>query len=164
MERMSPRTATIDEGDLVFSSDQLRAQLSLQRGAIFNITTISKSVENLRELYGTQGYANFGAIPKLQYDMAHHMINLTIDIDQCHPVIFGKLIMEGVEPRAGVARDLLTSWKNLEGKRYNSGLMKDWLNRNSASWPGSAAPQAYIEPIAASADSPSVLNMLLHFQ
>jgi outer membrane translocation and assembly module TamA len=149
-------------GNSVFSSDQLQAQFVLQHGAIFNATAIGKGLENLKELYGTEGYANFGAIPKLQFDMARHMISLTIDIDEGRPADFGKLLMEGIEPRAGAAEDLLASWKELEGKRYNPHLVKGWLKRNSASWPGAAAEQAYITPF--DSGSPSVFNVLLHFQ
>ena len=72
-------------GDSVFSTDQLRAQFHVEDGAIFNATDIGKGLENLKELYGTEGYANFGAIPKLQYDMAHHIISLTVDIDRGFP-------------------------------------------------------------------------------
>ena len=149
-------------GNSVFSSDQLRGQFPLQDGAIFKATAIGKGLENIKVLYGTEGYANFGAIPKLQFDMGSHTISLVIDIDQGRPATFGKLFMEGIEPRAGAAQDLLASWKVLEGKRYNPHLLEEWLKRNEASWPDAAATQAFMVPIYSG--SPSVFSLLLHFQ
>ncbi|MGA8740602.1 MAG: POTRA domain-containing protein, partial [Terracidiphilus sp.] len=144
-------------GDSVFPSDQLRSQFHVDDGEIFNATEISKGLENLKEFYGAAGYANFGAIPKPIYDNSRHTISLDVDIDRGFLVTFGKLFMEGIEPRAGAAQDLLASWRELEGKRYNPHLIKEWLKRNSASWPGAAADQAYISLIYAG--SPSVSNV-----
>jgi hypothetical protein len=149
-------------GDSVFSTDQLRAQFHVDDGAIFNATEIGKGLENLKELYGTEGYANFGAIPTPQYDKSRHTISLTVDIDQGFQVTFGKLFLDGIEPRAGAAQQLLASWKELEGKRYNPHLIKEWLMRNSALRSDASAEQAHLVPI--DSGSAFVFNMLLHFQ
>jgi len=154
-------TFHVRPGESVFSETQLRAQFPIQSGAIFSAHKIGDGLNNLRDLYGSAGYANFVAIPNLTYDTARHTVTLDIDVDQGLPVSFGKLLMEGVEPRAGIAQQLLTSWKEIEGKRYNPQILKDWLKRNEASWPPEAAAQAYISPFC---DSDSAFNVLLHFQ
>jgi hypothetical protein len=148
-------------GESVFSSTQLRAQFPIQNGALFSASKIADGLNNLRGLYGSAGYANFGAIPKPSYDDARHTFTFDIDIDTGVPVSFGKLLLEGVEPQAGVGQQLLTSWKEIEGKRYNPQLLKDWLKRSEASWPPEAATQAHISAVG---DSYSVFNVLLHFQ
>jgi hypothetical protein len=151
----------VDPGEPAFSSTQLRAQFPIQNGAMFSSQKIADGLNNLRDLYGSAGYANFGAIPKATYDDAHHIFTLNIDVDQGIPVSFGKLLMEGVEPRAGVAQQLLTSWKEIEGKRYNLRLLNGWLKRSEASWPPEAAAQAHISAVG---DTYHVFNVLLHFQ
>ncbi|MGA7245654.1 MAG: POTRA domain-containing protein [Terracidiphilus sp.] len=153
--RLAGITFTLDPGKSVFTAAQLRSQFHLEDGAVFNTTEIGKGLENLKDLYGSAGYANFGAIPKPIYDNSRHTISLAIDIDQGFPVTFGKLFMEGIEPRAGAAQQLLASWKELEGKRYNSQLLREWLKNNSAE-------RIYNQRVA-SAD-PRILNMLVHFQ
>jgi outer membrane translocation and assembly module TamA len=152
---------TGNNGDTLFPSAQLRAQIPLEDGAIFNATTMGKGLENLRNLYADDGYANFGAIPKLQYDDRRQVVRLTIDMDHGSLVSFGKLFLEGVEPRAGVARQLQASWIELEGRCYNPQLLKDWFKENAASWPSDAAAQAHIEYLGG---SPSAFNVMLHFQ
>ena len=144
----------------VFPFARLRSQFHLDDGTIFNASEIARGLNNLRDLYGSAGYVNFGAIPKALYDDARHTISLTIDMDPGRPVDFGKLLMEGIEPRAGVAHELLASWSELKGKRYNSQLLRDWLKRNLASWPPEAASQAYIVPIGG---PPPSFDVLLHF-
>ena len=153
--RLAGVTFTVDSGKPVFTSTQLRSEFHMEDGAIFNATAIGKSLENLKDLYGSAGYPNFGAIPKPIYDNSRHTISLAIDIDQGFPVIFGKLFMEGIEPRAGAAQQLLASWRELEGKRYNSQLLREWLKNNSV--------QAVNSQNVASAD-PAILNVLVDFQ
>lgn len=159
--RLGGITFTAGSGDSIFPSTQLRAQFPLEDGAIFNATAIGKGLEKLKDLYGSAGYANFGAIPKLQYDKTHHIFSLTIDMDQGRVVNFGKLLFEGIEPRAGVAQAMLASWKDLQGKRYNSQLLREWLTNNCAGWPSDTAKQVFTSYVA-SAD-PGTLNVLIHF-
>jgi outer membrane protein assembly factor BamA len=154
-------TFHIRPGGSVFTSTQLRAQFPIQNGAMFSASKMGVGLNNLRKLYLSAGYANFGAIPRLIYDDARHTFTLDVDVDQGFPVDFGRLLMEGLEPRAGVAQQLLISWKEIEGKRYNPQLLKDWLKRSEAPWPPGAAARSYISTVS---DSSSTLNVLLHFQ
>ena len=100
--RLARVTFTV-RGKPVFTATQLRSQLQMEDGAIFNATEIGKSLENLKDLYGSAGYPNFGAIPKPIFDNSSHTISLSVDIDQGFPATFGKLFLDGIEPRAGAA-------------------------------------------------------------
>ena len=93
--------------------------------------------------------------------MTRHIVRLTIDMDQGRAVNFGKLLFEGVEPRAGVAQAMLAAWKGLQGKRYNSQLLREWLKTNSAVWPSDTAKQVFTS-YDASAD-PGTQNVLIQF-
>lgn len=153
--RLGGVTFNDDPGNPVFPYAQLRAQFPLQDGAVFKATVIGGVLENLKDLYGSAGYANLGVIPMLQYDTDSHTVTVTIDIDQGRPVNFGKLLREGTAPRAGAAQQLLASWKELEGKRYNVELLREWLKNNSAE-------QVYTLRVAS--PDPGTLNVLVHFQ
>ena len=153
--RLAGITFTVNPGQPVFTAAQLRSQFHVEDGAVFNATEIGKGLESLKGLYGSAGYPYFGAIPKAVYDNAHHTISLTIDMNRGFAVTFGKLFMEGIEPRAGAAQHLLTSWKELEGKRYNSQLLREWLKNNYA--------EQVNNQNVASAD-PRILNVLVHFR
>lgn len=157
--RLGEITFHVRPGEPVFSSTRLRAQFPIQSGGIFSAQKIADGLNNLRDLYFSTGYPLFSAIPKDIYDNARQTITLDIDIDQGFLVSFGKLTLEGVEPRAGVSGKLLTSWKEIEGKPYNPQLLKDWLKRSEASWPPEAAAHVYIS----GADDPRTIVVLLHF-
>lgn len=159
--RLGGITFHVHPGETAFSFNQLRAQVPIQNGAMFSSSKIRDGLNNLRDLYTSAGYANFGALPKPTYDDARHTFTLDIDVDQGRPISFGKLLMEGIEPRAGVAQQLLTSWKEIEGRRYNAQLLKDWLKRSESSWPPETAAQAHV---SAAGDTSSIFNVLLHFQ
>ena len=150
------------ENAKVFTPNQLRNQFPSKTGEHFNATEIGKGLENLRNLYGSKGYANFVAIPKPQVDEARHIIGLVIDVDEGRPVSFGGLRLEGIEPVAGAGKALLNSWKNMQGTQYNPEALKTWLASETSDWPHEAATQIHIEYIAGS--TPDVAIVLLHLQ
>jgi hypothetical protein len=149
-------------GRNVFTADQLRAQFPLQDGAIFNATDIGKGLENLKDLYGEHGYINFGAIPKPVYDNTLHTVSLIVDMDQGRSFKFGKLLFEGIEPRAGMAQSLLASWQDVEGKLYNPQLLHDWLKSTASDWPLGTLQVAQFQ--VHQDFEHGLVNPVLHFQ
>ena len=146
----------------VFSQEEMRRQFPTKTGEHFNATEVGQGLDNLRNLYAAKGYANFGAIPKPTFDEARHIVSLTVDIDEGLPVHYGRLILDGVEPRAGVGKSLLDAW-NLEGKLYSPQLLQQWLAANTSVWPRDVAAQVDTE-FKANPQDPLVYNVLLHFQ
>jgi outer membrane protein assembly factor BamA len=124
---------------------------------------IGKGLENLRNLYGSKGYANFVAIPKPQIDEARHIIWLVIDVDEGRPVSFGDLRLEGIEPVAGAGKSLLASWKNMQGKQFNPEGLKTWLASEMSDWAHEAVAQVHTGNIAGSPPDVAI-DVLLHFQ
>jgi outer membrane translocation and assembly module TamA len=151
------------EDTKVFTPNQLRSQFPSKTGEHFNATEIGKGLENLRNLYGSKGYANFVAIPKPQIDEARHIIWLVIDVDEGRPVSFGGLRLEGIEPVAGAGKSLLASWKNMQGKQYNPEALKTWLASETSDWPHEEVAQVHTEYIAGSPPDVAI-DVLLHFQ
>jgi hypothetical protein len=118
----------------IFPSATLRNVFQLQKGDLFNAEKFGRGLEDLRELYGTHGYANVVAIPSPLIDESRGMVDLVIDVDEGRPCEFGKLYLEGIEPYPGAAQALMNSWKPLEGERFNSVELRRWFAQNKSSW------------------------------
>jgi outer membrane protein insertion porin family len=123
----------------VFPADRIRPVFQLQPGDLFNPTTFSKGLDNLRHLYATEGYVNCVANPVPQINESHRTIDLVLEIDEGKPYDFGRLLLDGTEPHPGAYKALMDSWQTLQGKRYNPLLLKQWLTANASAWPGAAA-------------------------
>ena len=65
-----------------FPESRLRDLFPIQRGVIFSRETIAGGLENLRRLYGSEGYVNFAAVPNTEFDETQASINLLVDIDE----------------------------------------------------------------------------------
>jgi len=128
-----------------FRPEQLRTGFPIADGSVFNATAIGKGLDNLKNFYQSIGFTNFGAIPKLQCDEAHHLIVLTIDIDEGEQYLFGHLLLDGVEPHPGAAQVLETAWKPLEGEVYNPRVFAQWLGANATFIPNAqTASEKYV--------------------
>jgi len=122
----------------VFPAAQLRDVFSQRNGDLFNATEFSKGLDDLRKLYGTRGYVNMVASPVPSIDESRRIIDLLLEVNEGEAYDFGRLYLEGVEPRPGVGKVLLDSWKPLEGKRYNPVELQHWLLANHFDWKVSA--------------------------
>ena len=141
----------------IFPPEQLRSQFPIKTGSFFNVTSIQYGLEKLKDLYNDKGYINFGAIPKPAVDGTRHIVDLTLDLDEGKPYVFGHLLLAGVEPHAGAGSELVASWSSLQGKTYNPDLLKNWLLAN---WP--AAPQNPYQMLAID-NQPHEVNLRIQF-
>jgi hypothetical protein len=130
----------------VFPVELLRSQFPIADGSVFKATAIGKGLDNLKNLYASQGYINFGAIPKLQYEETQRTIALTVDLDEGARYSFGGLSFDGIEPHAGAGKELLATWGSIEGRPYDYRLLANWLAANARFLPGMEdAPQKAAE-------------------
>jgi len=116
----------------LFPADRLRNLFPIQTGDLFNDTHIGEGLEQLRKLYATEGYVNFVAMPQALVNESRRTIDLLIELDEGEPFDFGQLLLDGTEPHAGAAEELMKSWKALQGKRYNPLLLNRWLAANTS--------------------------------
>ena len=63
-------TITFTGNKQITNVKALRATFPIKDGDWFSATAIGKGLDNLKKAYGSLGYINFGAIPKLDYDDA----------------------------------------------------------------------------------------------
>ena len=105
----------------------LRGTFVVKDGDYFNATAIGKGLDNLKKAYGTLGYINFGAIPKLEYDDQKKTVSMVIDIDEGKPFYVSRIEFQGntITRDRVIRRELMLD----EGSVYNSQLWEYSLLR-----------------------------------
>lgn len=146
-----------------FKKEQLRSQFPLVTGGVFNASAVGIGIEKLKSLYEAQGFADVGAVPSMAVNEAKHVIDVSVEVEEGLPYLFGQLTLDGAEPTPGEDKALQTAWKELEGKRYNPELLKKWLAVNG---PKSAKGAPALHPRAEGiADTEAhLMNVRLIFQ
>lgn len=111
------------QGGTVFDDRTLRAAVPMNDGDLFNVEKVREGIKTLRDLYGSRGYVNFTPVPDTQIDDERQVITVVFDLDEGEQFRFGKLTLEGSEPRPGIGDTLLEAWKPLTGQVYNARLL-----------------------------------------
>jgi outer membrane protein insertion porin family len=121
----------------------LRATFAIKDGDWFNATMIGKGLDNLKKAYGSLGYINFGAIPKLSYDEQKRTVSLDIDIDEGKQFFVSRIEFQGntITRDKVIRRELMLD----EGSIYNSQLWEYSLLRLNQ--------LEYFEPLKVDQDS-----------
>ena len=121
----------------------LRATFPIKDGDWFSATAIGKGLDNLKKAYGSLGYINFGAIPKLSYDEAKKTVSMDIDIDEGKQFFVSRIEFQGntITRDRVIRRELLLD----EGSVYNSQLWEYSLLRLNQ--------LEYFEPLRVDQDS-----------
>jgi outer membrane translocation and assembly module TamA len=127
--------AVIFVGSRAFSQEELANVFEIPVGEEFNLTAVSRGLERLRQLYSTDGYLNFTAVPMFEVDKNGNTAVLRIKLDDGPQFYYGRLFLKGDETRPGEAKALLRAWATLSGKRYNLQLLSKWLDDNAAFLP-----------------------------
>ncbi|MFI5089544.1 MAG: POTRA domain-containing protein [Terriglobales bacterium] len=147
------------KGGTVFPADEMRRMFPMQAGEVFNTEKMREGIQNLRKLYGTQGYINLTPVPVSTSDDSRQTVDVIFDLDEGKLFSFGPLVLDGPEPHAGARKALLESWKKLQGKPFDWDALQQWLRKNRLKWP-SAAPT----PVETSQDQTSqVVTVRLSF-
>lgn len=113
----------------VFPEVQMRDLFPVQRGEIFSREKIAKGLEELRRLYGAQGYINYTGVPSTQFDDDTPTADLTIDVDQGKRFRWGNIRVLGLDSETRTR--LIESLNIKTGDIYNS---ESW-NRLAARFP-----------------------------
>ena len=105
----------------------LRATFPIKDGDWFSATAIGKGLDNLKKAYGSLGYINFGAIPKITYDDQKKTVSMNIDIDEGKQFFVSRIEFQGntITRDNVIRRELMLD----EGSVYNSQLWEYSLLR-----------------------------------
>jgi outer membrane protein insertion porin family len=71
-------------GNTLFNKEVLLRVFGMQQGEVFNGELIRKGFENLKKIYGSQGYINFTPIPRQDIDDEAKLVNVVFDFDEGH--------------------------------------------------------------------------------
>ena len=120
-------TITFTGNKAVSNLRALRATFPIKDGEWFNATDIGKGLDNLKKAYGSLGYINFGAIPRLTYDDQKKTVSMNIDIDEGRQFYVSRIEFQGntITRDRVIRRELLLD----EGSVYNSQLWEYSLLR-----------------------------------
>jgi len=110
-----------------FKREQMRAMFPIAAGDVFNASAINVGIEKLKGLYEAQGFADVGAVPSMAVDDEKHTIDVSVEVEEGYPYVFGQLTIDGPEPVAGTSRTLLAAWAQIAGKRYDPATLQKWL-------------------------------------
>jgi len=101
-----------------FSEQRLRDLFPIRHGEIFGREKIADGLENLRRLYGSQGYLNFTPVPNTRFNEDSETVDLEIDVDEGRQFRWGNLHVDGMRD---LDREvLLQSWEGIRGQLYTS--------------------------------------------
>jgi outer membrane protein insertion porin family len=102
--------------------DFIRLSLGLAPGEIYDEAKLRKGLEDLKELYGEQGYVTFLPMPVFQADEQRKVLNLTINIEEGLRYFLNRLGFTGntTIPDQVLRREIPSK----EGEFFNSRLLK----------------------------------------
>ena len=122
---------------LVFTDEQLRSRYYLKNGDVFAASSVRKSLEALRQLYGSQGYIDFVVTPITEINESTHKIDVTMEIDQEKPFRVGNVVVDTANETARSA--ILAAI--VPGSVFNSVAVEKALKDNAANLPADASMQ-----------------------
>jgi len=114
-------------GNKRFNELVIRAILGLVPGEIFNEERLRKSFDNLKKLYGSQGYINFTAVPLQDFDESKKIVNLTINVDEDRQFFVNRIAFSGNTTTRDkvIRREIMVE----EGQVFNSSVWDMSLQR-----------------------------------
>ena len=126
-ERYRLGSITFTGNKQITNMKALRGTFPIKDGDWFSATLIAKGLDNLKKAYGSLGYINFGAIPKLVPDEQKKTVSMTIDIDEGKQFFVSRIEFQGntITRDRVIRRELLLD----EGSVYNSQLWEYSLLR-----------------------------------
>jgi outer membrane protein insertion porin family len=114
-------------GNKLFNELFIRAVLGLIPGEIFNEERLRTSFDNLKKIYGAQGYINFTAVPLQDFDEAKKVVNLTINVDEERRFFVNRIAFSGNTTTRDkvIRREIMVE----EGQIFNSSYWDMSLQR-----------------------------------
>jgi outer membrane protein insertion porin family len=114
-------------GNKLIPEPYIKAILGLIPGEVFNEERLRKSFDNLKKLYGAQGYINFTAVPVQDFDETKKVVNLNINIDEDRQFYVNRIAFAGNTTTRDkvIRREVMVE----EGRVFNSSLWDMSLQR-----------------------------------
>src|SRR5216683_2210834 len=121
---------------LHFTDAELREQMNLQDGELFDVQKIRKGFESLGKLYGSKGYIDATPEPDTTIDEKDSRIDLLIKVDEEQRYTIAKMAFLGLD--AAAQNKLTLPQEN--GEPFNSALWRNFFKENKPHLPADASP------------------------
>ena len=122
----------------MFQRWQLRDQIPLRDGAIFDLGKLRKGAENLRKTYSALGYVSVTASPNVEFDEAHQRISVTFDLVEDREFRIGRVEVLGLVTDAP-ENELQMRLKT--GDPFNPELVDEFYSDNKPLLPPNASKE-----------------------
>jgi len=86
---------TFKTDDLLFSDEELREELLIEKDAVYNSMKVRDEITRIQDLYGDKGYAFTNVIPVPTYDEDKKTVAFTLEVEKGRLVYFGKFKISG---------------------------------------------------------------------
>lgn len=120
----------------VFPVAELRKQVPLRDGDIFDISKIRMGIDALTKLYGAHGYINFVAMPDIRTDNTNRSISVLMQLDVGRQFRVGSVRILGLNRPVS---DLKLQIK--PGTIFHRSLIVEFYKQNESLLPADASPQ-----------------------
>jgi len=124
-------------GAHVFPPWQLRNQIPLRDGAIFELDKLREGVRNLDRMYDLLGYINFTASPDVKIDEADQRASVTFEVDEDRRFTIGRVEVLGLPDAA--TNELKVRLKT--GDPFNPELVDEFYRENRTVLPPNASKE-----------------------
>lgn len=112
-------------GDLLFSHDELMADVGVKEGELFVYETLQKDLRTLQAKYGDLGYAFANIIPRTSIREKDRRVDITFEVDKGNKVYIGRInVLGNSKTRDKVVRREL---QIREGELYNETRKRESL-------------------------------------
>lgn len=106
------------QGDIVPSSEALREKVNLKVGELYSVTKLRKSLADLTEVIGNEGYAFANVTPMFHRNIENNTVVVTFDLEKGKEVYVERINISGnAKTKDHVLRREL---RQSEGARYNA--------------------------------------------
>lgn len=120
----------------VFPTAELRKQVPLRDGAIFDLSKLRAGIDALTKLYDAHGYINSVASPDVQIDDAHRRISVALEMDEGHQFRVGSVQILGLDQQVSNHPIKL---EIKPGVLFSNQLIDEFYKQNKAILPADAS-------------------------
>ncbi|HEX9223315.1 MAG TPA: POTRA domain-containing protein [Candidatus Acidoferrales bacterium] len=124
-------------GSDLFPLGELRQQIPLRDGDLFNVEKIREGLDALSRLYGSKGYVDFTAEPRTDVDNERQTVALTIVLSKEQQYRVASMEILGLDPGLeSLLRSLIRP-----GEIFNPPILNNFYKEHKSVLPPGAAPE-----------------------
>jgi outer membrane protein assembly factor BamA len=112
--------------------------------ALYDASAIERGLDAAMQMYEESGYLQIAMVPTAKVDEDRRTIEVTFGVDEGKKYFFGRLLLNGEEPKAGAAESLQIAWASMHAKPYSPQTLTNWVAANVSFWPADARAMDHV--------------------